>query len=149
MKNTFCRAPFNYDADFVSAESGLVCSDPSLAQQQFRDESDINTILKQFNVTGQLPQGVSMPQYGDFSQVTDYHSALNLVIKANDSFMALPAHVRARFNNDAGALVDFVSDPSNKDEAEKLGLTVPKGEQNLDPNPQDLGQKPSDSAAGA
>lgn len=149
MKNTFCRAPFNYDTDTVSAESGLVCSDPTLAQQQFKEESDINNILKQFNITGQLPQGVSMPQYGDFSEVTDYHTALNLVIKADDAFMALPAHVRARFNNDAGELVAFVSDPSNNEEAQKLGLTIEKREQNLDPNPKDLGQKPSDSAAGA
>lgn len=148
MKNTFCRAPFNYDIDTASAESGLVCSDPSLAQQQFREESDINNILKQFNITGQLPQGVATPQYGDFTEVTDYHSALNLVIQADEAFMALPAHIRSRFNNDAGLLVDFVSDPNNKDEAEKLGLTSMKREQTLDPNPQDLGQKPSESAAG-
>ena len=46
--------------------------------------------------------------------------------------MQLPADVRTRFNNDAGALVDFVSDDANRAEAEKLGLVLPKASE---PNP--------------
>lgn len=121
--NPFLRSPYNYDTDAASNESGLVCSDPSLAQQQFRDESDINNILRQFNITGQLPAAVQIPQYGDFTEVTDYHSALNLVQKADEAFMGLPAHIRARFDNDPGALLDFVNDEANRAEAEKLGIT--------------------------
>jgi len=119
----FIRSPYNYDADTASGETGLVCSDPSLAQQQFRDESDINYILRQFNITGQLPPTVQIPQYGDFTEVTDYHSALNLVQKADEAFMGLPAHIRARFDNDPGALLDFVHNEANRAEAEKLGIT--------------------------
>lgn len=100
----FIRSPFNYDTNAASDESGLMCSDPSLAQQQFREDSDINTIVRRFNLTGELPSGVSVPQYGDFSQVSDYHSALNMVIAADHAFMAMPADIRARFDNDAGKL---------------------------------------------
>jgi Chlamydia-phage Chp2 scaffold (Chlamy_scaf) len=47
---------------------------------------------------------------------------LNAVIAADAAFMQLPADIRTRFNNDAGAFVDFCSDENNRAEAEKLGL---------------------------
>jgi len=146
VKIPFLRTGFNYDRDAASDESGIECLDPTLAQQQFRDEADINTIVRRFNLSGELPQGVSVPQYGDFTEVSDYHSALNLVIAADDAFMALPAYIRSRFENDAGKFVDFVSDEKNLDEARALGLVPGLKKQNLDPNPQDLGQKASGSA---
>lgn len=123
---TFLRTPYNYDRDEVSNETGLSCPEPSLAQQHMKDEADINTIVRRFGLTGELPSGVRMPQYGDFTGVTDYHSAMNAVISAQDSFSQLPAEVRARFNNDAAAFVDFCMDESNRAEAESLGLVQPK-----------------------
>ena len=118
----FLRTPYNYDTNEASDASALECLDPSLAQQHARDESDINTIVKRFGLTGELPSGVRMPQYGDFTEATDYHSAMNAVIAADAAFMQLPADIRTRFNNDAGAFVDFCSDENNRAEAEKLGL---------------------------
>ena len=129
----FLRTPYNYDTMEASNVSALFCEDPSLAQQHARDESDINTIVKRFGLTGELPSGVRAPTYGDFADVTDYHTAMNAVIAAHESFMQLPADVRTRFNNDAGAFVDFVSDDSNRAEAEKLGLVLPTAAPNLAP----------------
>lgn len=120
----FLRTPYNYDTMQVSDETGLSCPEDSLAQQHAKEESDINTIVRRFGLTGELPSGVRAPQYGDFTEATDYHTAMNAVIAANNSFMQLPADVRARFNNDAGAFVDFCSDEKNRDEAKKLGLIV-------------------------
>jgi len=130
----FLRTPYNYDVIEASDASALVCDDPSLAQQHARDESDINTIVKRFGLTGELPSGVRAPSYGDFTDATDYHTALNAVIAADAAFMQLPADVRTRFNNDAGAFVDFVSDDNNRAEAEKLGLVLPKAASNLAPD---------------
>jgi len=118
--------PFNYDTDMASEESGLRCEDVSKTRQSFADEVDINTIVRRFNLTGQLPENVAVPQYADFETVTDFHSAMLQVRQAEEAFMLMPAHVRERFNNDAGKLVDFVSDESNRDEAVKLGLVIPK-----------------------
>lgn len=118
----FLRTPYNYDVMEASNETALECLDESLAQQHARDECDINTIVRRFGLTGELPNGTRMPQYGDFTGATDYHTALNAVIAADAAFMTLPADVRSRFNNDAGAFVDFCSDPNNQAEAEKLGL---------------------------
>ena len=122
MSKLFLRSLGNYDSDKVSVETGLVCEDPSMAQQQFKDECDINTILQKFNVTGQLPVSPLQPQFGDFSGVTDYQTALNAVLDAQESFDALPARVRERFANDPAAFVDFCLDEANRGEMRALGL---------------------------
>ena len=130
----FLRTPYNYDTIAASNESGLACEEPTLAQQQFKDECDINNILRQFNITGQLPDTPLSPRYGDFSGIGDYHSALNAVIAAEVQFMALPANIRARFENDPAQLIDFLGDENNRSEAEKLGLLeVPKAESTVTP----------------
>lgn len=126
MKAPFLRTEFNYDMLAASNVSALDCQDASLAVQESRDECDINTILKRFGLTGQLPQGVRAPQYGDFEGVADYQSALNAVIAADDAFMQMPYFIRDRFHNDPAAFVDFCSKEENRAEAEKLGLVVPK-----------------------
>jgi len=127
-KPPFLRTQFNYDTDAASNESGLHCEDASLAQQHFKDECDINNILRQFNITGLLPEAAISPQYGDFTGVVDYHTALNQVIAAEDEFMSLPATLRARFENDPAQLIEFLDKPENKDEAIKLGLVNPSVE---------------------
>jgi phage internal scaffolding protein len=124
-KATFLRTPYNYDLDAASNESGLHCEDVTLTQQHFKDECDINNILRQFNVTGLLPEAPLSPRYGDFTGIGDYHSALNQVIAAEDEFMRLPAQIRSRFENDPAKLIDFLEKSENKDEAIKLGLVNP------------------------
>jgi len=121
----FLRTPYNYDRDAASNESGLACEEPSLTQQHFKDETDINNILRQFNITGLLPEAPLSPRYGDFTGIVDYHSALNAVIAAEDDFMTLPAQLRARFENDPAQLIEFLDNSANYDEAVKLGLIDP------------------------
>jgi phage internal scaffolding protein len=118
----FLRTPYNYDTDAASNESGLACEEPSLAQQHFKEECDINTILQKFNITGLLPEAPLSPRYGDFSGIGDYHTALNRVIAAQDEFEGLPAQIRARFDNDPAQLIEFLQDENNRPEAEELGL---------------------------
>jgi len=116
------KNPITYDRDKNSDLAKFVFTSPSRTKQSFRDECDINHILRQFNVTGQLPVGSVQPQYGDFSGITDYQSALNAVMAAQDSFLALPAKLRAKFDNDPAVFVDWASDEANKDEMKALGL---------------------------
>jgi phage internal scaffolding protein len=125
-KLPFLRTPYNYDVDKVSDETGLSCPEPTLAQQNFKDESDINYIVRQFGLTGELPGKPLSPQYGDFTGVLDYHSAVNAVLAAQDDFMELPAQLRSRFNNDPAELIDFLADEQNREEATKLGLVAVK-----------------------
>lgn len=122
IRKPFVRTPYNYDMDIASVDSGLGFDDLSLAVQSSRDEVDINTIVRRFGLTGQLPDNVGMPQYADFEDVYDFHGAMNIVAEAKEAFMRMPAHVRARFGNDPAELVAFVSDERNRDEAVKLGI---------------------------
>jgi phage internal scaffolding protein len=113
---------YNYDTDAASNESGLACEEPTLAQQHFKEECDINTILQKFNITGILPEAPLSPRYGDFTGIGDYHTALNRVIAAQEEFEGLPAPIRARFDNDPAKLIEFLDDEANRSEAEDLGL---------------------------
>lgn len=120
--SVFVRSAYNYDMSSASDESALVCLDESLAIQSAKDESDINTIVRRFGLTGELPSDVAIPQSGDFVGVGDFHSAMNLVRETQEQFLRVPAELRARFNNDPARLMAFVEDESNRDEARKLGL---------------------------
>lgn len=92
-------------------------------KQEFRDEADINTVVENFQRTGQLGNVSPMqPTYGDFSAVVSYHEALNLMNESDQLFQELPAKVRDKFQNDPEKLVDFVRDPANRKEAEEIGL---------------------------
>jgi len=122
MTKVFVRNPYNYDMALVSQETGLECKDPSLAQQHMKDECDINVLVERFGVTGQLPQTPLEPSYGDFSGVCDYHTALNAIKAADTAFMGLPAQLRAKFDHDPNALLQFLQNEQNRDEAIMLGL---------------------------
>lgn len=127
MTLPFVRNPYNYDVNEASDQAGLKCEDQSLTQQSFLEESDINFIAERYGLTGELPQVLHIPQYGDFTGVFDFQSAQNAVRLALEQFMELPAKVRARFDNNPQKLLDFMDDPENKPEAELLGLiTKPK-----------------------
>jgi len=125
-KEPFVRSPYNYNTDAASNESGLRCEDASLTQQHQKDQADINFIIDQFNVTGLLPTSPVSPQYGDFTGVYDYQSALNAVMAMEDEFLTLPPNVRARFENDPEQLMNFLANSENREEAIKLGLVEPK-----------------------
>ena len=118
----FVRDPYNYDRDEASINDALLCQDPSLAQQHMKDECDINVIVERFGVTGQIPQTPVSPTYGDFSGVTDYHSALNQINATMEDFMAVPAQLRVRFDHDPVKLLEFLENDQNRDEAIHLGL---------------------------
>lgn len=126
MKPIFLRNAYNYDKNKASTASGLTCLDESRTDQSFREECDINTIVRNFGVTGNLPEQVRTPLEGDFTTVTDYQTALNMVIEADAAFAQMPSAVRERFGNDAARFVAFASDPANLEECGKLGLAEPR-----------------------
>lgn len=123
----FLRSPYNYDRVKASVAAGLVCpEEESKTQQQFKEEVDINTIVERFGLTGELPQTNRMPVSGDFTSITDFHTALTAVRQAQEGFMEFPAQIRSKFRNDPGEMLRFLADPENRAEAEKLGLVKKK-----------------------
>lgn len=93
-------------------------------QQSFKDDCDINLIMKRFERTGMLDHLNQFEgSYGDFTDVpTSYHDAVNQVLAAQDMFMTVPARVRAMFDNDPGKFLAFVDDPANAEKMVELGL---------------------------
>lgn len=126
MKAVFCRSAYNYDMNIASDLTGLKCLDPSLTQQQFKEESDINTIVDRFMKSGVLPTPINMPQFIDYEGVFDFQTAMNTVRQADENFMRLDAKVRSRFNNSPQEFLEFFADPENVDEAIRLGLAIPQ-----------------------
>lgn len=117
---------FQHSYSVPNRDSDLECKDPSLAQQSFKDDADINVMLEKFKVTGVMPQGVVLPTYGDFTGVSDYRTAVAAINKAHNAFMDMPANVRARFDNDPQKFMEFFADGKNAAEAERLGLLTPE-----------------------
>ena len=104
---------------------GLENKAASMTQSQFKDECDINKIMDRYFRTGCLSDPLNRMRpgtYGDFTEMGDYMENMNKIVQAREMFDALPAKVRERFGNNPGAMIDFVMDPNNKDEAKKLGL---------------------------
>lgn len=125
-KLPFVRSAYNYDLVEASNADAVSEWPPSLTQQSMSEEADINVIVKRFGLTGVMPENVRVPQYGDFTEVTDYTSAMQAIASANSSFMSMPANVRARFDNDPQKFLQFCADKNNLDEMRAMGLAVPR-----------------------
>lgn len=97
----------------------------TMTDQQFRDDCDVNIILKRLMAGQATPLPMSNKGvFGDFTNMPSYQESLQNVINANDAFMTLPSGVRTRFQNDPQQLMDFLNDKENVEESIKLGLRV-------------------------
>ena len=104
---------------------GIVNKSASMTQTTFKDECDINKILDRYFRTGCLSDPLNQMRpgtYCDFTEMGDYMENMNKIVQAREMFEALPARVRERFGNNPGAMIEFVMDASNKQEAMRLGL---------------------------
>lgn len=104
----------------ISVET--INTEPTLTQQQFKEQCDINNIIKNYTQTGELPLSKKVGQFLDVSNVQDYHSALTTVFEAQKAFDNLPSNIRSRFENDPNQLIAFIEDDANHEEALSLGL---------------------------
>lgn len=99
---------------------------PSLARQDMKEESDINNIMARYKKTGLVDHVMRHEgQYGEFAAI-DYHEAMNAVIEAQDMFQTVPSEIRAKFNNDPGAFLAYVTSPDNEEGMRELGLLPAK-----------------------
>jgi len=121
----------------------------SLTKQSFQEQCDVNNIMKRFEKTGVIDHvNKFRSSFGDFDQATDYHSAANQVLAAQESFGLLPSAVRTRFQNDAGAFLSFMQDEENLDEMVEMGLVKapPPPEVQPDPEPAPAAPDPAEGS---
>lgn len=107
--------------------NALYCDDPSLTQQHFKEECDINVIVDRAQKTGMVTHlNPRVPRYEDCSISVPLHEAFAACERASALFMELPWQTRERFDNDPAKLLLFLSDPQNREEGVKLGILEPK-----------------------
>lgn len=99
--------------------------EPTMTQQGDAEGTNINVIMAKYTKTGQMPQLIAQPLFGDFTDMPDYRQAIERIRDAEDAFLQVPAKVRARFGNDPGEFIKFASNPDNKAELIQMGLTKP------------------------
>lgn len=112
-----------YDFKKRSDASGVEGGVSSTVQADMAD-ADINTIVRRFGLVGEMPEALGIPQYGDFTGISDYRSALDAIGYAQEQFAQIPAEIRAKFQNDPGEWMSWIHDPANVREAISLGFAV-------------------------
>lgn len=96
--------------------------EPSLTVQADKDRTDIRNIVQRAMRGKPVHVNVMQGSFRDISDAPTYTEALNLVVRAQAQFDALPSKVRDRFANDPLQLMAFLADKENEAEAIKLGL---------------------------
>ena len=119
-----------YDDDLP--KEGLEFTEESMTQQHFKDECDINNIMKRYQETGVLIDPMTgarrEPIFGEFDFEFDLRDAMDRINEAYERFNQLPSRVRERFDNSPAKLLEFLRDEDNYDEAVELGLVEPRPE---------------------
>ncbi|WNK15111.1 MAG: internal scaffolding protein [Microvirus sp.] len=124
MNRFHWRSAYDHTEEAQGLAAGTVNDERSLTQQHFTEDADINVIVRRFGLDkAPLPtEAIDPGFYGDFTNVPDLRTALELVRDAENKFMDLPAELRKRFDNSAAKMWHFVNDPNNADLAVKWGL---------------------------
>lgn len=115
----------DWTGEVLDLKTGELVKEPSMTKQSFKDECDINNIVKAFQVTGiiaHINEKAAQGAYIDLPSALDYQESLNIALAAQASFDTLPASVRSRFDNDPAQFLEFMADPQNQDEMITLGL---------------------------
>ncbi len=103
-----------------------------LVKQSDEKRCNINNIVSKFLKHGVMPEGTQPKKYGDFDQHIDYETQLNKITDIQSYFEDLSSEVRNGFKNNVKNMLDFVSNPENKDKAIKMGI-VERPENWVDP----------------
>jgi len=136
MSQPKVRNGLNYNTDAAAKATSIKHFSPSLTRQADAKSADINFIVRNYGLTGTAPQGVRIPSYEDYSEtVSDYQTALNAIKAAEQSFLAIPATIRERFNHDPQAFLEFCALPSNLPALREMGLAPPVADGNPPPAP--------------
>lgn len=116
-----------FSSAFVPHERVTVSfPDDGLTRQEFADETDINVLMSRYEKGLTMPNPQRPPDYFDAADLpVDFQEAMNMVIAAEDAFMALPATARRDLGNDPAQFVAFASDPKNIDRMREWGLAPP------------------------
>lgn len=123
------------DLGFLNAnrrgvDDGITNEEPSMTEQQFKEQCDINNIVKQYTLAGYRSQDFDMlgkqvmadaSRFIDVSNVPTLQEAHTLMEEAKHSFVQnVPAKIREHFDNDPMKFWQHASKAQNVDEIRAL-----------------------------
>lgn len=123
----FWKTPWNHDTDNEATASGTLNVEPSKTQTHQADDTNINTIMRRYGITGPEQLAPPPPSYAEFPEDWDMHTVIEIQRRAHDAFMQLPARIRAEFDNDLARYVGTVNELQKRGDVESLkamGLDV-------------------------
>lgn len=87
----------------------LVCG-PSRTKQAHASECDINAIVRRYDKDGVITHlRNDQATYADVSEMGSYRETIHTVREAKEDFLRLPHEIRAEFDNDPAAYLDFLA----------------------------------------
>lgn len=102
---------------------------PSMTQQQFAKEADINVLIDRYKKTGSYysplsPRSASprLPIFQDIAEFGDIQRQMDTIQAASEMFASLPSDVRHRFGNNVAAFVEWAQRPENAIQMARWGL---------------------------
>lgn len=135
-----------YEDRFPRLRDVVVECGPGRARQSMKDECDINNIVARYARTGMVSHMArGAPVYVDVSELGDYREVVDRIARAERVFAALPAKVRAAFDNSAPAFMDACLDPSQADRLVELGVFAPERAADSGGAPSGEGESPKPS----
>lgn len=101
----------------------LIHTGEGMTEQAHKKECDMNYILKEYAKTGIVRHAKTHEGRYDDVSVADFQAAMFIVKEAQNMFDTLPSELRQRFKGPEQFL-EFVNNPTNRDEMIKLGMIV-------------------------
>lgn len=108
----------------------------SMTQQQFKDECDINNILRRYADYGTCDHIMRKEgRYVDCSDITakTFQEHLDFMLDFEEHFDSLPEKVREFFDDDPTMLMEYLADGKNYDKLTELGVLKRKDSEASEP----------------
>jgi phage internal scaffolding protein len=100
----------------------LIFRGESKVRPEFKDEMDLNNILKKYQ-SRDIPEALKRQGvFADYSSFKDLGQHLENIQSVQERFDLLPSATREKFQNDPVQMLDFLQDSNNDAESVKLGL---------------------------
>jgi len=111
----------------VDNDPGTIFTEPTITQQHFKSEVNINNIIAKFNRTGILGDGEkAVPRYADVSLFGDFSQCQARIQEGKNAFQELPLEVRKLAGNDPARLWDVLQNPENREILVNAGVLEPR-----------------------
>lgn len=95
----------------------------SMTEQSHKNSCDIKQIMRKADKTGMIAHVKRTEgKYVDLVNRPDFHTSMNEITEAQSMFETIPSGIRAKFDNDPGKWLKFVTNEENRAEMTELGF---------------------------